>query len=224
LVKQQNMACLSRFVQSREHVMAAFILLYALAVAACGGGGNKQIQPVYDPKTGKLQLLKYDSNNDGKPDTFSYMDGSRVLRIEIDQDEDGKIDRWEYYDDKQKVIKVGFSRANDGKEDAWSFTGPDGTINRIDYSTRRDGKVTRTEHYEKNALVSAEEDTDEDGKIDKWETYANGYMTSVAYDTLHRGTPDRRFIYGPNGFVRIELDPDGTGHFVPAPTPPAPKK
>ncbi len=24
------------------------------------------------------------------------MDGSRVLRVEIDQDGDGKIDRWEY--------------------------------------------------------------------------------------------------------------------------------
>ena len=198
--------------------MVGATMLYALAVAACGAGGNKQIQSVYDPKTGKLQLLKYDSNNNGKPDIFTYMDGSRVLRVEIDQDEDGKIDRWEYYDDKQKVIKVGFSRANDGKEDAWSFTGPDGTVSRIDYSTRRDGTVTRTEHYEKNALISAEEDTDEDGKIDKWETYENGSMTSVAFDTLHRGTPDHRLVYGPNGSARAEVDPDGTGHFVPAPT------
>ena len=170
----------------------------ALFFAACHNGNrNKQIEAVYDKKTGKLQLLKYDSNNDGKPDTFGYMDGSRVLRIEIDQDEDGKIDRWEYYDANQKVEKVGFSRAHDGKEDAWSFTGPDGTINRIDYSTRRDGKVTRTEHFEKGALVSAEEDSDEDGKMDKWETYGDAHLTSVAFDTLHRGTPDRRLIYGP---------------------------
>jgi len=224
LVKQHNNFDATRPFQARDGTALGLILVFTLITAACGGGGNKQIQPVYDPKTGKLQLLKYDSNNDGKPDTFSYMDGSRVLRIEIDQDEDGKIDRWEYYDDTQKVIKVGFSRANDGKEDAWSFTGPDGAINRIDYSTRRDGKVTRTEHYDKSALISAEEDTDEDGTIDKWETYENGYMTSVAYDTLHRGTPDRRFIYGANGFVRAEFDPDGTGRFVPAPPQPAPQQ
>ena len=38
--------------------------------------------------------MKYDSNNDGKVDTWAYMDGKRVLRIEIDKDEDGKIDYW----------------------------------------------------------------------------------------------------------------------------------
>ena len=195
----------------------------ALILGSCGtGNGNKQIEPVYDKKSGKLQLLKYDSNNNGTPDMFSYMDGARVLRVESDQNEDGKIDRWEYYDDKQKITKVGFSRANDGKEDAWSFTGPDGTISRIDYSTLRDGKVTRTEHYEKDALISAEEDTNEDGKIDKWETYENNHMTSVAFDTTHRGIADRRLIYGADGSARMEVDPDGTGHFVPAPSAPSP--
>jgi antitoxin component YwqK of YwqJK toxin-antitoxin module len=211
--------------QGRERALSAIILLCALIAASCSNSNaKKQIEPVYDKTTGKLQLLKYDSNNNGKPDTFSYMDGARVLRIEMDLDEDGKIDRWEYYDDKQKVVKVGFSRANDGKEDAWSFTGPDGTIDRIDYSTNRDGKVTRTEHFEKNALTTAEEDTDEDGKIDKWETYQDGHLTSVAFDTIHRGTPDRRLIYGDGGSARMEVDPDGTGHFVPAPAAPAPKK
>ena len=52
------------------------------------------------------------------------MDGARVVRIEIDKDEDGKIDRWEYYGPDQKLEKVGFSRANDGKEDAWSYSDP----------------------------------------------------------------------------------------------------
>ena len=33
------------------------------------------------------------------------MDGSRVVRIEIDQNEDGRIDRWEYYDADQKLSK-----------------------------------------------------------------------------------------------------------------------
>jgi len=211
----------------RELPQAVLFLLCALIFTAChGSSGNKQIEPVYDKKTGKLQLLKYDSKNTGKFDTFSYMDGARVLRVEIDQDQDGKIDRWEYYDDKQKVVKVGFSRANDGKEDAWSFTGPDGTINRIDYLTGRDGKIARTEHFDKGALVTAEEDTDEDGKIDKWETYENGHMTSVAFDTVHRGTPDRRLVYGDAGAARFEVDPEGTGHFVPGPIDqrPSPKK
>ena len=132
------------------------LLFCALALGAgCGSRESTTIEPVYDKLTGKLQLLKYDSNGDGKVDTWSYMDGTRVLRIEIDKDEDGKLDRWEYYDADQKLEKTGTSRANDGKEDAWMYAGPDGAIVRIDVSTKRDGKVTRTEHYEKDALVRA---------------------------------------------------------------------
>jgi hypothetical protein len=177
---------------------------------------RKKIAAEYDKKSGKLQLLKYDSNGNGKPDMFSYMDGARVIRVEIDKDEDGKIDRWEYYGPDQKIEKVGFSRQNDGIEDAWSYTGPDGTIARIEVSTRRDGKVTRIEHYQQDKLVTAEEDGDGDGKIDKWETYAGEHLASIAFDTLHRGTPDRRLTYGPNGTATMEVDPKGDGHFVPA--------
>src|SRR3989442_1782241 len=191
------------------------VLVTALLSSACGDDAEakKRIEPVYD-KSGKLQLLKYDANGDGKVDTWSYMDGARVVRIEIDKDEDGKIDRWEYYGADQKLEKVGTSRANDGKDDAWSYTGPDGSIVRIDVSTRRDGNVTRTEHYQNNVLVSVAEDSDADGQIDKWETYDGERLASVAFDTMHRGRPDRRLIYGPNGSARLEVDRAGDGHFV----------
>ena len=33
------------------------------------------------------------------------MDGARIVRVEIDKDEDGKIDRWEYYGPDQKIEK-----------------------------------------------------------------------------------------------------------------------
>ena len=52
------------------------------------------------------------------PATWTEQD---FLRIEIDTNEDGKIDRWEYYGPDQKLERVGFSRSNDGKHDAWAF-------------------------------------------------------------------------------------------------------
>jgi hypothetical protein len=204
----------------------------ALIAVSCNGTSDdarKRITPEYDKATGRLQLLKYDSNGDGKIDTWSYMDGARVVRIEIDKDEDGKIDRWEYYGPDQKIEKIGFSRANDGKEDAWSYPGPDGAITRIEISTKRDGKVERIEHYEKGVLVSAEEasgagGTEESkavgkavGKIDKWETYDGDHLATVAFDTQHRGTPDRRLVYGRNGQVTVEVDPNGDGRWSLAP-------
>jgi hypothetical protein len=187
-------------------------------MSACGDSrrdeARKRITPEYDKATGKLTLLKYDSNGNGVVDTWSYMDGARVVRIEIDKDEDGKIDRWEYYDANQKLEKIASSRAGDGKPDSWSYLGPDGTIDHVDVSTRHDGKQNRIEHYKKDLLVAAEEDDDGDGNVDKWEVYEGDHLASIAFDTTHRGTPDRRLIYGPNGTARLEIDPKGTGQFV----------
>jgi hypothetical protein len=199
--------------------LLAAILSIALIPAACTSqqtAAQKRITPDYDPNTGRLRLLKYDSDGDGKIDTVSYMDGARMVKVEIDKDEDGKVDRWEYYGPDQKIEKIGFSRAGDGKEDAWSYVDPAGGVVRIEISTRHDGTVSRIEHYQLNALVAAEEDADGDGRVDTWEAYDGDRLSSIAYDTQHRGVPDRRLIYGPNGTARVEVDVRGDGHFVPA--------
>ena len=99
--------------------VAALVLVSgALTLAGCGetDSRGRGIQTEYDSQTGRLKLLKYDSDGDGKIDTWSYMEGNRVLRIEIDQNRDGKVDRWEHYGPDRRLEKVGFSRADDGKE------------------------------------------------------------------------------------------------------------
>ena len=121
--------------------VAVALACCALGVQGCRGkSAQKNIEPVYDPDTGRLRQLKYDSDSNGKVDTVSHMDGARVLRIEIDKDEDGKIERWEYYDAARKLEKVGLSRASDGVEDAWSYMGPDG---KFPVSPLTDGHISR---------------------------------------------------------------------------------
>ena len=192
------------------------VAVIALMSVACGvsPATSNKLEPIYNKKTGKLEVIKYDSDGDGKFDTVSYMDGPRIVRIEIDKDQDGKVDRWEYYGPGQKLEKVGVSRANDGIEDAWSFFDAAGVVVRIEVSTKRDGKPNRVEYYSGNALNRVEEDTDADGRIDKWETYEGQRLTSVAFDIRHRGVPDRRLIYASDGSARMEVDEAGNGQFV----------
>ena len=144
------------------------------------------------------------------------MDGTRPLRTRIDLDEDGKIDRWEYYDDKGGLAKVGFSRKQDGKPDAWAFSGADGTLSRVEISATNDEKrIDRWEFYEGGSLIRAEEDTNGNGKVDRWETYGgNGVLTTAAMDEDGNGVADRRLTYAGGTLVLIESDPDASGRFT----------
>lgn len=199
------------------------VLICLVAALGCGTSADQdaRLKPTYDA-SGKLQLLEYDADGDGKVDTWSYMDGTRVVRIELDPDQDGRIDRWEYYEADEKIEKIGTSRANDGKADAWAFYAADGSMTRLELSTKRDDKVDRIEYYDNGAMIRAEQDTSGDGTIDKWEVYDGSRLASVAFDTTGRGSPDRRLVYGADGSARLEVAPNSDGRFVPAAAPARP--
>lgn len=118
------------------------------------------------------------------------MDGSRPVQSRIDADEDGTIDRWEYYDESGRLAKVGFSSRKDGRVDSWAFSGPDGSIARIEISS-----------------------TGNEQKIDRWEFYSTGVLESVAMDENGDGKPDRKLSYTNGALAVIESDPDPSGRF-----------
>jgi hypothetical protein len=177
---------------------AAIVLISAsiTALSSCSNPpGRPGVEAGYDEGTGQLRQLTVSAEKDGKPNITSYMNGTKFVRIEIDADEDGKIDRWEHYGDDQKLARVGLSRANDGIADAWAIQGPDGTLARMEISTKRDGKPNRAEFYANGALDRAEEDTNIDGRVDKWEQYESGVLVSVSFDTTNSGKPTTTVDY-----------------------------
>jgi hypothetical protein len=204
------------------------VVFAALAVATACADGVEQPQaqtpkPTYDKETGRLKELAYDATSNGRADTWTDMDGAKPLRSRIDRDEDGTIDRWEYYDDKSRLVKVGFSRGADGTPDAWAFSEEDGKVHRIEISSARDEKkIDRIEYFDtsrirpdgQGALVRAEADTNQDGRIDQWETYQDDALRSIAYDENRDGTPDRRLTYAGASLVAIDSEPDASGRFT----------
>jgi hypothetical protein len=201
------------------HVPTGVVILLAALASGCAGpertGAEADVTPAYDKATGKLTQLRLDSNHDGRPDTWTDMDGARPLQTRIDRNADGRVDRWEYYDSQAKLSKVGFSRNDDGKADAWAFSGPDGKIQRIEISsTADDRKIDRWERYDGTGLAAAEEDTNGDGAADKWETYHDGVLTSASFDENFDGTPERRLTYHDSALVLIETNPDRAGGFA----------
>lgn len=152
------------------------------------------------------------------------MDGTRIQRIEVDEDEDGKVDRWEFYDSNRRLERTGFSRQRNGVLDAMAFYADGGQVERVEISTRGDGSFNRVEFYRLESLARVEEDTNGDGRIDKWETYTadpggrpdhSPSIATASFDDSFRGTPSRRLVYlpGGTGVLRVEVDPDGDGTF-----------
>ncbi|HEX7139312.1 MAG TPA: hypothetical protein VF219_15765, partial [Vicinamibacterales bacterium] len=191
--------------------------------ASSDSGAGAGIKPTYDKTTGKLTQLSYDSNHDGRPDTWTDMEGSRPLRSRIDSDGDGKIDRWEEYDETGALAKVAFSRRNDGRPDAWILRPSQDSPQRVDISSTGDeNRIDRWEYYEATTpgangtgtLVRVEEDTVGDGRPHKWEAYRGGVLESVAFDEDGDGKPDRRLVYHDGMLSVIESHPDGGGGFT----------
>ena len=178
----------------RQPVLLA--IACAASLVACAGDDadktrvKETTRPSYDKTTGRLTQLTYDANKNGKIDTWTDMDGSRPLRSRIDSNEDGVIDRWEYYDRTGAIVKVGTSRGNNGKPDTWAYPGPDGKTQRIESSSVSD-----------------------EAKIDRWEEYTGGVLTALAFDENGDGKPDRRLTYEAGRLVLIESEPDAAGRY-----------
>lgn len=182
-------------------LMRQTIWLVAAAVAACGtepeSGSSTVATPIYNQATGHLEQIVSDRDGNGRVDTRAFMEGTRLLRIEIDRDGDDRPDRTEHY-----------TTAGDP---------PAALIERAEEVGGPGRAVVRRETYVGGHLERVDEDTDADGRPDKWETYERGRLVYVDLDLTGRGTPARRLVYGADGNIdRLEADADGDGVFEPA--------
>jgi hypothetical protein len=194
------------------------LLSASLAGVACSRpaapAAGDTTRPTYDKASGKLKELTYDANQNGKIDTWTEMDGTRPVRSRIDRDEDGRLDRWEYYDEQGALTRVGYSRRQTGSPDAWAYSAPDGQIARIESSSAADeNRIDRRDFYEHGTIVRSEIDGNGDGRTDRWETYKAGLLETAAIDENQDGRPDRRLTYAGGTLVLIESEPDVAGAF-----------
>ncbi len=191
-----------------------------LAALACSNSDQDRVKATsrgsYDPLTGKLQWLTYDRNKDGKVDTWVRMDGTRPIFSESDTDNDGVIDRWEFYGDHGELVRVGWRRAappkpgvvglpvgvtpqagtepvlsssptaSGEKPDAWAYMGPDGQPERVEFS-----EVSPTT-----------------GKdiITRREFYEHGKLVRAEEDTDEDGVMDKWESYVDGRLFQVEFD------------------
>jgi hypothetical protein len=174
----------------------------------------RQTTPSYDKQTGRLAEIPYDRNRNGRIDTWAQMDGARLVAARSDVDEDGTLDRWEYYDDRGGLTKFGFSRKQEGRADAWAFPGEDGAIERVEVSSTADERtIDSWEFYKAGVLTRVDDDTNGDSRPDNFYTYESGAVKTAAIDQDGDGRPDRQLTYADGSLILIESEPDASGTF-----------
>lgn len=145
-------------------------------------------QVLYD-RDGRLERVVYDADGDRRAEIVTiFAPGGAPLRAQIDTDDDGVVDRWEYYAPDGRIAKVGTARRVPGRPDLWTYPDGFGGVSRKEYDDDGDGRPERAEDLLEGVVVAEEFDTDGDGR---W---------------------DRRLVRDKSGSVaRIEADPDGDG-------------
>jgi hypothetical protein len=116
------------------------------------------------------EVITTDTNSDGVPDAWTYMNGTFMEKQEIDMNYDGKVDSVYLYETtgnvKEEILDTDF----DGKMDNWRF-------------------------YESGKLRVDQMDSNADGKIDIWVHVLKGKIILIEKDTTGDGRPDTSIEY-----------------------------
>ncbi len=152
---------------------------------------------------GRLDRIEYDQNGDGRADHIAHHEGAKTPHlIDVDEDFDGKVDRWEDYDKDGALVKVGASRRGKGP-DMWAVPERAGSPARKEFDDDGDGKIDRVETLDAGGrIVKVEVDADRDGRLDRWQEWRGGRLLAEELDTNGDGKPDRRLAYDARGSVR----------------------
>jgi hypothetical protein len=159
---------------------AAAVIAFGIVVAGASCA-RQRVAAVYDPDTHLVSRIDYDDEMSGRIAARTYFSNGRPVRLELDADGDGTIDRWEYYGVDGALVRLGRSSRNDGREDTWATQS--GYSMRVDISTRRDGFVDRREFHEQGVLLRAEQDTNFDGLVDQWQEFEDGKLRVLLLDS-----------------------------------------
>lgn len=109
-IRQRRSPFLFQFVVLALTIAPA-IMLGTVAWRVCGPYGERcgvagRFYPVYNPDTGRIDVVMHDLSGNGIVDTWVHRNDSRIEEIEIDQDEDGSIDRRLVPDEDGKSWRV----------------------------------------------------------------------------------------------------------------------
>jgi hypothetical protein len=119
----------------------------------------------------------------------------------MDENRDGKLDRWEEYDRQGVLVRFATS-AKGGAPERFAEVDPlTKATTRVETDADHDGRRERLEVFLAGQLARAEIDTDGDGKRDRIQEWKDGRLVSEEIDRDGDGRPDLRILHARSGAI-----------------------
>lgn len=190
----------------------AALLVYCLALNACGGAQNAAELPRLGPLNwdgaeetsrcaykgrGDRDVVEAMAPGAPRPNVlrvYGYVgageDRRRILLCrEVDTNFDGRKDLIRTFGDEGEKLSEQADSDYDGKVDTWVSFGPSGP-SRIEIDKDGDGKAEEARIYEGGELARVRRDSNGDGKADIFENYRSGHLIRMGLDTNFDGSVD----------------------------------
>lgn len=196
-----------------KRISCSLLLLAALAVStqlACSSdkAATKPTKAAPQPQTTEERnaegqiVRRYDHNGDKRADVTKYLEEytdpddpsvtlTRMRKMELDVNSDGKINVVRYYNTAGKVETEQDDLNLDGNIDVVSYY-EKGRLVKKDILDGKTGEIVETRYYSNNQLLRVERDTNKDPKkqIDYWEYYEAGVLERIGRDFNDDGRAD----------------------------------
>ncbi len=118
-------------------------------------------------------VSSYDTNEDGQADKWIENFSNGAMRIEVDSDFNGVVDRVIRFDSEGKTNYEEYDFDLDGIIDTYYFYGEEG-LERQELDSNGDGEIDIWVHLKEGTFMkSYERDTDFDGQIDVIKEYGS---------------------------------------------------
>jgi len=188
--------------------MKPLLVLTALALAACHPHkkDEPEVSAAYQGMhrqvaerevDGGVVVVEIDVNEDGNADIFNYYrpreNAERLLvKKEADMNGDGKVDIITEFSDLGELVTESMDRNFDGRMD-WRDHYQDGQRVMSETDDDFDGNMDVFSYFREKKITRKERDTDGDGRIDLWERYnEEGEVIKTGADTNGDGKMDFR--------------------------------
>ena len=174
--------------------------------------GDRQFDTVFYFENGALASATKDTSANGTVNVRTFYENQLPVRQEIDEDEDGTLERLLYFDGKgqiEKLLKDPFGREK--FQTILYFNG--GKIKTRHRDMNKDGQEDDITWFQNDLPVEQKQDTNFDGSFDIRTWFVKGTVSSREKDMNFDGTADFFADFDDQGrVIRTREDTSGNGH------------